>query len=362
MNSKNSFITLPRWHRQLIRAMTIGMIAFFVFAIVLYLLYDPGEPFDRKHYVIQFIIVPTLSQIIVISIFSSAVVFLEKRVSEWVMTAILSVCMTTYLGVMVAAHNSVSEMSILLIYPIFGATIYNSRFIMVMQGVVSTAVYILIKALIVPQINNFMPVNTSLTYLIIFFGLATGAVIISFMLRQVSLEIINKSIHEKNILKHAARTDQMTGLYNHSSFYEILEEKINEEHKKFSIIIIDIDNFKKVNDTYGHAAGDKIILKAVDIIKDNIRNNDIAFRYGGEEFVIIVDNADEDTAQKIGDRIVAVFNKIENGAEFNNEYFSLSAGVAELGKCEELFEAADEALYYAKKHGKNQCIKYTDIK
>ncbi len=364
MNSKDSFITLPKWHRMLLKAMTIGMICFFVFAVALYMLYDPGEAFDRHHYIHQFIVIPTAAQIIIIALFATAVAFVEKHVTEWIMTIILSICMTSYLGVMVAVHNSVHEMAILLIYPIFGATIYNNRVIMILQGAVSTAAYVVIETVIVPNMRNFEPVNTALTYLIIFVGLTGGAVIISFMLRQVSLDIIASSIIERDILRNAVKTDQMTGLYNHSSFHEMLDQKSAEQKQKFSIIIVDIDNFKRVNDTFGHAMGDKIILNAVDVIKHNIRNNDLAFRYGGEEFVIIVDNASEDTALAIGERIVSLFNKIDNGAEFNHESFSLSAGVAEFGKHDEnksLFEAADEALYFAKGHGKNRCVKYSEI-
>ncbi len=361
----NSFITLPKWHRLLLKAMTVGMFCFFVFAVILYLLYDPGVPFDRELYVRQFIVIPTVSQIVIVSLFGCSVQFLEKHVSDWVMTTILSVCVTSYLGVMVSIHNSVPEMSILLIYPIFGATIYNSRRIMIMQCIITMSVYFVIKSFIIPKVTLYVPINTNRTYFIIFIGLTLGAVIISFLLRSVSTEIVKKSIKEKEKLEIAARCDQMTGFYNHRTFYEVLNEKINsfDGNSRFSLIVFDIDNFKRVNDRFGHASGDKIILKAVDIIKENIRNSDSAFRYGGEEFAVIISNAGEDTAAKIAGRIVNSFYNRKNDFEFNNEKFSISAGTAEYtgGSAEEFFNSADSALYYAKNHGKNQCVKYSEF-
>ncbi len=361
----NSFITLTKWNRLLLKAMTVGLVCFFVFAVVLYLLYDPGVPFDRALYVRQFIIIPTVTQIVIVSVFGICVAFLEKHISDWIMTAILSVCVTSYLGVMVSIHNSVPEMSILLIYPIFGATIYNSRRIMIMQTIITMLVYCVIKVFIIPRVTLYTPINTNRTYIIIFVGLTLGAVIISFLLRSVSTEIVRKSMKEKERLEIEIRCDQMTGLFNHRTFYELLNEKIasHDGRHKFSLIVLDIDNFKKVNDRFGHASGDKVILKAVDIIRENIRSSDSAFRYGGEEFAVIIDGAGEETAAKIAGRIVTSFYERKNESIFSGEKFSISAGVAQYshGTAEEFFECADSALYYAKKHGKNQCIKHSEF-
>lgn len=365
MAKNDSFIPLKKWNRNILKAMTVGMTCFFVFAVVLYLLYDPGVEFDRKLYINQFIIIPTVLQLIVVAIFGLSIVFLENRISDIGMTVILSLCITAFLGVMVEAHNSVPEMSILLIYPIFGATVYNSRKIMIIQSVVSTLAYFLIKSVILPNIRVYVPVNTSRTYMIIFIGLNLGAVTISFLLRKMSTEIAMKSQKEVERLELAAKTDQMTGLLNHSAFYKKLDKKIEtaEAETVFSLIVFDIDNFKSVNDRFGHASGDKIIIKASDIIKENIRDCDRAFRYGGEEFAVIVDGADEALAARIADRIIHSFFDRENTEEFDKEKFSLSAGVAQYinGKTSsDLFKAADSALYHAKRSGKNRCVRVTE--
>lgn len=102
------------------------------------------------------------------------------------------------------------------------------------------------------------------------------------------------------------------------------------------------------------------------IINDNIRSSDTAFRYGGEEFAVILENTDEAAAYRIGERIVNSFYTMNNNSEFGDDKFSLSAGVVEFlleeYTASELFEAADSALYYAKNHGKNRCIRFSDIK
>ncbi len=365
---QESFITLPRWHRLLIQSMSIGMVCFFVFALVIYWLYDPVQSFDRGAYIGQFIVLPTVVQMVIVAIYASVVQFLEPFLSERVMTIILSICVTTYLGVMVCVHNSVPEMAILLVYPIFGATIYNSRLVMFIQSIVSTATYAVIKTCIIPRMHSYMPENTASTYLIIFFGLAMGAVIISFLLRQVSLEMLNISIKERTALRKATKCDQMTGLYNHSTFYEMLDAQIEKSRtsgESFSLIVMDIDNFKQINDTYGHVAGDKIIQKAVRIMQLLKRPEDVAFRYGGEEFAILMPHADEAAAFLLADKILDRFYHEENLPQFEGKHFSMSAGAVtwqeRYANAETLFEAADEALYHAKNHGKNHCVRSSAI-
>lgn len=212
MNKKDSFITLPKWHRLLLKGMVVGIVCFFSFAVLLYLLYNPGEDFDKALYIKSFIITPTLMQVAVVFIFGFTVKFLENRLSNLSMTIILLICFNMYLGIMVGVHNSVPEMAVLLIYPIFGATIYNSRTVVIFQGILSTAVYIFIKSVIVPQSTFFIPINTNRTYYIIFIGLTIGAMTISLLLKRVSTAIVNNSIQEKKILELAVKTDQMTGL------------------------------------------------------------------------------------------------------------------------------------------------------
>jgi diguanylate cyclase (GGDEF)-like protein len=172
-------------------------------------------------------------------------------------------------------------------------------------------------------------------------------------------EIVNK-------YKKEASTDQLTKLFNRRSFDKILESAIdlyNDKKIAFSLILIDLDNFKILNDKYGHAIGDKVLQKFGQILNNNMRQEDSAFRYGGEEFAII---ASGDILQNIKMFVERIRNQVKNNIVRNGKEeirFTFSAGIASMhGKlsAEHLIEATDAALYFAKKHGKDQIIIFDD--
>ncbi len=164
---------------------------------------------------------------------------------------------------------------------------------------------------------------------------------------------------EKEHLEDNLKLDSFTKLYNHATFYEMLDEAIAEyKQRKFSILVFDIDNFKSVNDTFGHSVGDKVILALTETIVNSIEPDDYAFRYGGEEFVVI-SFADREWSYALAERIRTAF--YDTQMDFIDKKLSVSVGVCEYnehiksGKA--LFEMADGALYDAKRSGKNRtCI------
>lgn len=159
--------------------------------------------------------------------------------------------------------------------------------------------------------------------------------------------------------KHRANIDELTGLYNHRHFQERLTEEVSRSSRfgdVFSLLMIDLDCFKSYNDIHGHLHGDNILKKFGEIIGNNIRSIDVAARYGGDEFAVILPKSSIDNALRIADRLR---NSVES--EFNNEDVAItcSIGVAAwptdgLMK-EALIHAADSALYYVKKTGRN-CV------
>jgi diguanylate cyclase (GGDEF)-like protein len=168
--------------------------------------------------------------------------------------------------------------------------------------------------------------------------------------------------------KNEASTDSLTRLFNRRSFDNILDKAISlfkENNLHFSLVILDLDDFKKLNDTYGHQAGDEVLKEFGSILQKNMRQEDSAFRYGGEEFAII---ASGDKAKNIKLFIDRIRKQVkEKVVEFENKQitFTFSAGISCVQKKfskTELINTADEALYYAKKHGKDQVVVYDDIK
>lgn len=154
-----------------------------------------------------------------------------------------------------------------------------------------------------------------------------------------------------------ATVDDLTGLYKREVL-DIFIKKIYEKSKRkssfFSFIMIDIDDFKNVNDTYGHQKGDEVLAEISKIIKNSIRTMDIAFRYGGEELSVIFPDTKKDDAFKIAEKIRVNIEKKYT----NNMNITVSIGISsnedKSSDQIEIIKNADELLYEAKNNGKNQ--------
>ncbi len=170
---------------------------------------------------------------------------------------------------------------------------------------------------------------------------------------------------ENEELKIYANTDYLTSVYNHKYYFESINDKIAEAHKQISIMFCDIDKFKLTNDTYGHEVGDFILIGIAKIIKDEVKDTGMVFRYGGEEFVVIMcDYTSEETldkAEKIRKSIIRS-QEIQKYAS----YFpiTISIGIASYPKhaldAEGLIKKADCAMCYSKQNGRNQCNIYSN--
>lgn len=171
--------------------------------------------------------------------------------------------------------------------------------------------------------------------------------ILQILINFIDLCLENAKLYDK------ANHDFLTGLYTRNYFHEYLSKN---SIKSSSILLLDIDFFKKINDTYGHLIGDKVLYKVSAICKENIRREDIAVRYGGEEFIILLENATDSISQLVAERIR---KKIEQIKQIDNLTlsFTVSIGIATYKKNQspiELIQQADSALYKAKFSGRNQ--------
>ena len=149
-------------------------------------------------------------------------------------------------------------------------------------------------------------------------------------------------------LSTTAKYDVLTELLNRRGVFKMLESK-----KGGALLYLDIDHFKKINDTYGHEKGDEILKLLAQVLKNSFRKNDIIGRWGGEEFIVVLPKTDYDIALKLAERLR---NRIEN-KDFNGIKVTVSIGVSEFQnkkEFEKALERADEALYNAKNNGRNQ--------
>jgi len=165
--------------------------------------------------------------------------------------------------------------------------------------------------------------------------------------------------------KERAHTDELTGLFNHRYFHERLDEEISRCSRFgdiFSLLFLDMDLFKAYNDIYGHLAGDDMLKQMGQYIKTSIRSIDMAFRYGGDEFTVILPQASLDDACKVADRIR---KRIEVEMDSKGSPLTCSLGIASWPTDgvmrEEIIQAADVSLYYAKQMGRNRICLASEI-
>lgn len=183
----------------------------------------------------------------------------------------------------------------------------------------------------------------------------------------IKLSLSNLKLRE--IMREQANHDPLTGLFNRRYLNDTLPRELNHarrDSKKTTIAMLDIDHFKHFNDTYGHEAGDLILRELGRVLRENLRESDIACRFGGEEFVLVLlDSSLESsrqTIEKINTQVKEM--QIRYGEQLLGS-MSLSSGIIEASQHEmtvdELLSAADKALYAAKSAGRDRCMAYCDI-
>ena len=180
--------------------------------------------------------------------------------------------------------------------------------------------------------------------------------------RQATLALENVQLHVQ--VSRQAVTDELTGLANHGRFQELLSteiEQVRRYHHPVGLIMIDIDNFKSVNDTYGHQQGDVVLKEVARILRENSRDADAPARYGGEELALILPHTDIDGAYAIAERVRTAIEelRIPRLDEVGELQVTASLGVAAAsgGEKDALIAEADGALYAAKRSGKNRTVR-----
>lgn len=164
-----------------------------------------------------------------------------------------------------------------------------------------------------------------------------------------------------------AITDEMTGLYVRRFFYQNVHQLMTKSEEPFALIMLDIDHFKNFNDTYGHQCGDNVLIQVARTIARSVRDCDIPCRLGGEEFAIICPGQNSQEAETPSNRLRDLISQTPLKLDTNdNTNITVSIGIAsyptDAGNIEDLYEAADKALYYSKQNGRNLVTTYDSYK
>lgn len=240
-------------------------------------------------------------------------------------------------------------------YSLNGFIVYNASLVIVSYGMPFKYILShLILGFIAPVILDLLFFKNTISYnmyMMVIPIIMISCIIISYALH---FSYYEKYILQKK-LKELAFIDNLTQCYNRSKFDEIIcEEKYlaDTNNLPISIMLIDIDDFKKVNDKFGHKVGDIVLQQISTCMKDNLRENDTIYRWGGEEFLILLPNTNHKECSKISKRLVEICNETITPAG----RISMSIGYGEFSHydIDSLIIDVDKALYKAKRRGKNQ--------
>lgn len=339
------------WHKAIFDLFSKVWLIVFVVQFLLFLPYQPTEELSRAAYFWYYIAVPSgLEGIVLIAswLIPKKLLRTRRRDAASLYTIIL---ITSFAGITVCVHTSINMLTTVLILPMVLTPLYKNKFMTLLQAALAVTVHILNIVYFTPHSRIIFEATplTPVTDTIVFIGAISTAYFI--------LERVNETLV---LNEERSRRDSLTHLYNHENFYQELSCYLTDYEKKgksFSIIIADIDNFKKVNDTYGHAFGDEVIKQVAVLFMANEKKGGFSARYGGEEFAMIVPDTD---AASVAEKIRSDFAAYDFETSEGIRHFTLSIGVAVYDKMYDsasaFFEKADSALYKAKTTGKNQVV------
>ena len=160
-------------------------------------------------------------------------------------------------------------------------------------------------------------------------------------------------MNEKSLLQKA-EYDALTGILNRRAFDQICRNSA-EQKERIALLLIDMDNFKRINDTYGHSGGDIALKELARILTETFRSGDFVARIGGDEFAVILPGCPKEAGNTIISKVGKINENLSELHDINNASVSVGVAFSESGYNESLFKNADEALYLVKENGRHGC-------
>lgn len=354
---KSKFL-YDKYRKQLINLHGLTVLIIAVAEIVAYLLLiyaDAGTAQTRRTYLLFKVAIPIVINIM--GCFAARYVSEKKKLSYDTKNAVV-ICISLLTAIVVAvSHKEIAVAFAAFVFPIFLAGMFNNKKYLNISFI-AAIVLLSVDLFFVP--NAYHGVETVVNYIAIY-----GIMIVAYLFGYISIDfhelnsmIIQNQAMTNDRLREKIKTDSMTGLYNREQmFIEIDRAILNniENNSNFCFAMIDIDDFKTVNDTYGHIKGDAVLMRLSELILKYCSKGDMACRFGGDEFAVVFNNKRITEAQRITQKISKAF--AASSYDFTDEKITISAGISEYRPGmtgEELFDAADDKLYSAKEEGKNR--------
>ena len=319
------------------------------------------EPFVK--YWLPYVLAPALTDGIIIAI--TLVLLKLKKVPSIVKSYAIVTSLVLIALVLSIVHGYFVVTLAAFVIPVIASCIFLDYKVLA-YGIISSIAGVAISAIC----NLYLEANSDRSGKLYVWGsaviivmlVALAAIVVGLVvdIHKQREAVLTKMKDENAKLVRANRVDGLTGLQNHTSFYNVLENKLSKarrDKRGFALAMLDVDDFKGINDTYGHGVGDDILRYVSDTIVAAIDKSGISFRYGGDEFAILFNNPDPESN-------IQALEVLRNAVAENDSLFSdgtrvtLSIGYYNVKEVqmssEEIFYRADQALYQAKYNGKNQ--------
>lgn len=358
MESYNLLVNSQYWNRKVLNAYWIViMISLLVESVNLIFTLQ-----ETRYFIVHFILIPTVWQIGIMAATEVLNMFLKKHNDYLlILTSALLVVVLVYV------HTAVPVIFATFVLPTLMSIIfYNTRKV-VFAFLISTVSYLAVCWLnpVIRETSDVIVICTMIGILgggmITALGIVHRGVEVTQYLKR-AIESEQRLMQKTEAMEKLVKTDALTGLYNVREFSDTLRKSMRHAHlrgEKLSLLLVDIDFFKNVNDTYGHPAGDEVLKELGKVLVSVCRSFDIVSRNGGEEFSIILPDCPFSHAIEIGERVRSAVSKHPFFLP-NRECITItvSIGVATYpetaANSEGLIQLADDGLYHAKRTGRNK--------
>ncbi len=318
---------------------------------------------DLTSYCMLYIVVPSLINFtccILGGLLASSNRFSERKRNYIAVLTLSGICFT-----MSCVHNVYSVLSCTLCFPIYVSVLFSDKEMTKKISIISF--FMVCISTVFAGFDGRANDKLLFVDLFITIDLVVSSYLIARYLLRLEIEkhILLKESNLKQIqLTEQLKYDALTGLYNMSTFYSMLSTAIEREKIPFSVAVIDIDDFKKVNDTYGHDNGNSVLIYLARLLETHCCAMGDVFRYGGEEFTVIFRNMTAQEVKPVMEDMQHIFEKYQ--FEFSNQSgITFSCGIDtaldKQMKPRDLFNRADEAMYEAKASGKNMTVIYSKM-
>ena len=347
---------LERYRLKLINLHLCTITVVSVFEIIAYIILHFGEENVSSYYLSMCVIIPILinftAHFIVRWVACSKQFEQDVKNASVIYGALATSCVLTLF------HMDYITTACTFCFPIVLSGMFCNK------KLLNRALIVTISCLVLMTVISCIYKPTDVTFLqnqLVVYGIniiSYLAALLTIDFTQNNFNIINGQFIANRKLRHGIRRDQMTGLYNHVTFFSEFEKVIEDaENRRISlcVAVIDIDDFKTINDKYGHENGDKVLLRLSNVMKECSTPDDKVFRYGGEEFVILFINKNLASVKTMVTNMLTAFSNSQYN--FAKVKTTFSCGIVSYNPSytkETLFNEADGLMYEAKKNGKNQ--------